>query len=41
MGSLRAERPRFAMAMVGHQTEEVYTQYAIVDQAMIRKPQGK
>lgn len=26
-----------AMAMVGHQTEEVYTRYAIVDQAMIRE----
>jgi integrase len=26
-----------AMAMVGHQTEEVYTRYAIVDEAMIRE----
>jgi hypothetical protein len=26
-----------AMAMVGHQTQEVYTRYAIVDQAMIRE----
>jgi integrase len=26
-----------AMAMVGHQTEEVYVRYAIVDQAMIRE----
>jgi len=26
-----------AMAMVGHQTEEVYTRYAIVDQAMIQE----
>ena len=26
-----------AMAMVGHQTEEVYTRYAIVDEAMMRE----
>jgi integrase len=30
-----------AMAMVGHQTEEVYTRYAIVDEAMIREAAAK